>query len=69
MNDLHKRTLTLKRTFNAPIEIVWEAWTKPEHIAQWRGPKGMETKVIAHDFSVGGIRNCSISKDNVFGQF
>lgn len=54
MNDLHKRTLTLKRTFKAPIEIVWDAWTKPEHIAQWWGPKGMETKVIEHNFSIGG---------------
>ncbi|WP_108804030.1 SRPBCC domain-containing protein [Aquimarina sp. Aq107] len=54
MNDLNKRTLSLTRTFNAPIELVWEAWTQPEHIAQWWGPKGMKTKVISHDFSVGG---------------
>ncbi|WP_299588460.1 SRPBCC domain-containing protein [Mucilaginibacter sp.] len=40
--------------FNAPIKIVWEAWTRPEHIAQWWGPKGMETKVVEHDFRVGG---------------
>ncbi|AXT54962.1 activator of HSP90 ATPase [Aquimarina sp. AD1] len=54
MNDLNKRTLSLSRTFNAPIELVWQAWTQPEHIAQWWGPKGMKTKVISHDFSVGG---------------
>ncbi len=48
------RTLTITKTFNAPIELVWEAWTKPEHIAQWWGPKGMETKVLEHDFKVGG---------------
>jgi uncharacterized protein YndB with AHSA1/START domain len=53
-NDLAKRTLTLKRTFDAPIELVWEAWTQPEHIAQWWGPKGMKTKVVEHDFRVGG---------------
>ncbi|MDN5202786.1 SRPBCC domain-containing protein [Fulvivirgaceae bacterium BMA10] len=53
-NDLKNRTLTLKRTFNAPIKLVWEAWTQPEHIALWWGPKGMETKVIEHNFSVGG---------------
>lgn len=53
-NELNKRTLTLNRTFNAPIQLVWEAWTKPEHIAAWWGPKGMETEVIKHEFNVGG---------------
>lgn len=54
MNNANDRTLTLQRSFNAPLELVWEAWTQPEHIAQWWGPKGMETKVIEHDFKVGG---------------
>ena len=53
-NEANNRTLTLERTFNAPIKLVWEAWTQPEHIAQWWGPKGMNTKVIEHDFRVGG---------------
>ena len=53
-NDASNRTLTLERTFNAPIKLVWEAWTQPEHIALWWGPKGMDTKVIEHDFKVGG---------------
>ncbi|MDY8138541.1 SRPBCC domain-containing protein [Aquimarina sp. 2201CG5-10] len=53
-NDAKNRTLTLERTFDAPIKLVWEAWTQPEHIAGWWGPKGMTTKVILHDFKVGG---------------
>lgn len=53
-NEMNNRTLTLKRTFSAPIKLVWEAWTQPEHIALWWGPKGMEVKVIEHDFRVGG---------------
>jgi uncharacterized protein YndB with AHSA1/START domain len=53
-NDLAKRVLTLKRTFNAPVELVWEAWTEPEHIAQWWAPKGMQVTVVEHHFSVGG---------------
>ena len=52
--EINNRTLTLKRTFNAPIALVWAAWTQPEHIAQWWGPKGMQTKVVDHDFRVGG---------------
>jgi uncharacterized protein YndB with AHSA1/START domain len=53
-NDLSKRTLTLKKTFDAPIDLVWEAWSDPEHIAKWWGPKGMKTKIAEHDFRVGG---------------
>jgi len=53
-NDLSSRTVTIKRTFNAPIALVWHAWTKPEHIVNWWGPKGMDTKVIYHNFKVGG---------------
>ena len=29
------RTVTIERTYNAPIALVWEAWTNPEHIANW----------------------------------
>ncbi|WP_299437137.1 SRPBCC domain-containing protein [uncultured Aquimarina sp.] len=54
MSNLNNRTLSLKRTFNAPIQLVWQAWSRPEHITHWWGPKGMETKIIEHDFSVGG---------------
>jgi len=52
--DAKNRTLTLKRTFNAPVELVWEAWTRPEHVAQWWAPKGMKVKVVEHNFKVGG---------------
>ena len=54
LNEVSKRILTIKRTFNVPRKLVWEAWIKPEHIVQWWGPKGMQIKVIEHDFKVGG---------------
>ncbi len=53
-NDAKNRTVTIERVFNVPISLVWEAWTQPEHIAVWWSPRGMETKVIEHDFRVGG---------------
>ena len=52
--SLESRTLTIKRTFDAPVQLVWDAWTKAEHISQWWGPKGMETRVVNHDLKVGG---------------
>ncbi len=54
MDDLQKRTVTIKRTFNAPLKLVWEAWTTPEHIAKWWSPSGMEMTVVEHEFKVGG---------------
>ena len=48
-------TVTIKRTFKAPIKTVWNAWTNAEHIAKWWGPKGMTTRVITHEFKVGGV--------------
>ena len=55
MNDEKKdRTLSLKRTFEAPVTLVWEAWTQSEHIAAWWAPKGMKIEIAAHDFRVGG---------------
>jgi uncharacterized protein YndB with AHSA1/START domain len=53
-SDASNRTLTLRRTFNAPLKLVWDAWSRPEHIANWWGPKGMKTKIEEHDFRVGG---------------
>ena len=54
MNEAKSRTLTIEKKLNAPIQLVWDAWTKAEHIAQWWGPRGMKTKIIEHDFKVGG---------------
>ncbi|SEB41985.1 Uncharacterized conserved protein YndB, AHSA1/START domain [Tenacibaculum sp. MAR_2009_124] len=62
--DKSKRTITINRTFNAAIELVWEAWTQPEHIAKWWSPKGMETKIIEHDFNIGGKWKYSMPMPN-----
>lgn len=53
-NDLAKRTLTIRKTLDAPVELVWEAWTLTEHIVKWWAPKGMTVKIVNHDFKVGG---------------
>jgi len=63
-NETDNRTLSLQRIFNAPLKLVWQAWTAPEHIASWWGPKGMEVKVNEHDFRVGGKWNYSMTMPN-----
>jgi uncharacterized protein YndB with AHSA1/START domain len=33
----------IKRTFAAPLERVWKAWTDPDQLLRWWGPKGFTT--------------------------
>ena len=51
---IEKRTITMERTFDAPRKLVWTAWTEPEHLANWWGPKGMKTNIKKHEFKPGG---------------
>lgn len=43
------------RTVDAPRDLVWKAWSEPQHLAQWWGPKGCKLKVASLDFRPGGI--------------
>jgi len=52
MTDTPRFTIT--RTFSAPHARVWEAWTKPEALAQWFGPKGTSSVLLAFDLRPGG---------------
>lgn len=54
MSDLANRTLTIEKVLNAPIHLVWTAWTNSEHIVKWWAPQGMDLTVIEHEFKVGG---------------
>jgi uncharacterized protein YndB with AHSA1/START domain len=46
--------LLITRTFNAPRELVWKAWTEPEHMMRWWGPKHFTSPACKLDFRVGG---------------
>ena len=46
--------MVIERVFDAPREMVWKAWTDPEHVAQWWGPNGMTTRVDELDLRPGG---------------
>lgn len=42
------------RVFKAPRELVYKAWTEPEHLKIWWGPKGFTNTFDAFDLRVGG---------------
>ncbi|MGB9093840.1 MAG: SRPBCC domain-containing protein [Gallionella sp.] len=48
------REIVIERTFDAPRELVWRAWTDPEHVKQWWGPKGFHNEACTTDLQVGG---------------
>lgn len=48
------RELTLTRIFDAPRNLVFQAWTDPELLAQWWGPKTFTNPVCEFDARPGG---------------
>jgi len=44
----------LTRVYDAPLPAVWEAWTIPEEVAQWWGPRGFTITTHSHDLRTGG---------------
>lgn len=64
MSNLENRTITIERTFNAPLALVWEAWTQPEHIASWWAPNGAKLDIVEHNFTVGGKWKFSMPMPN-----
>ncbi len=49
------RKLIVERVIDAPRELVWRAWTVPEQIARWWGPRGWTTTNYAMDVRPGGV--------------
>jgi uncharacterized protein YndB with AHSA1/START domain len=49
------RELIFTRVFDAPRELVYEAWTDPRHVAQWWGPNGFKTTIHQMDVRPGGV--------------
>jgi len=48
------RVLKITRTFDAPRSLVFKAWTEPEHMARWWGPRGFTSTVLKNELRPGG---------------
>ncbi len=49
------REIVMTRIFDAPRELVWEAWTDPKQVVQWWGPNGFTTTIHEMDVKPGGV--------------
>ena len=55
MATQEKTLITVGNIINAPVEKVWEYWTKPEHITQWcSASDDWHTPTAKNDLKVGG---------------
>lgn len=55
METPNKPVITVENTINAPVEIVWEYWTKPEHITKWNSASpDWHTPKAENDLRPGG---------------
>ena len=45
--------IIMSRTFDAPLDLLWMVWTKPEHVAYWWGPRE-DNEIVEYDVRTGG---------------
>lgn len=50
----HAQGLVIERVFDASLERVWRAWSDPEQLKRWWGPKDFTAPSITLDFKEGG---------------
>lgn len=48
------REFTITRVFDAPARLLFAAWSRPEHLMKWFGPKGWPLTLCEVEFRVGG---------------
>ena len=49
-----ERVLVIERVFDAPRSLVFKAWTEPEHMVQWFGPRGFTSTILQSELRSGG---------------
>lgn len=55
--EMQDREIVITRAFDAPRELVFKAWTDPQHLAHWWGPDGFTTRIQEMDVRPGGAWN------------
>ena len=53
-SNAQTETLVVTRIIDAPLALVWKAWTEPEHVMRWWGPKDYTSPSAKIDLREGG---------------
>jgi uncharacterized protein YndB with AHSA1/START domain len=62
--SMQSRPFIISREFNAPLALVWQAWTERERFASWFGPKGVKVNMAKFDLRPGGLNHYSMTLPN-----
>ncbi|MEP2669765.1 MAG: SRPBCC domain-containing protein [Cyclobacteriaceae bacterium] len=54
MDDISKRSISMTRVFDAPVDLLWKVLTTPEYIKDWWGPEGFTNTIRKMDVREGG---------------
>src|SRR3954463_11464312 len=59
--------VVIERTFDAPVNLLWQMWTEPAHFSAWYGPDGATIPVAELDWRVGGTRHVCMQMETPNG--
>lgn len=54
-SDTSGREIVMTRVFDAPRELVFKAYTDPQHVKHWWGPNGFTNTILEMDVRPGGV--------------
>ncbi len=67
MSDNATKDVQIERTLSAPVSLVWQMWTVPEHFKAWYGPGGATIPVAEFDLTIGGRRHVCMAMETPNG--
>jgi len=62
-----ENSVVIERSFDAPVELIWQMWADPEHFKAWYGPMGASIPVANMDVRVGGKRHICMEMETPNG--
>jgi uncharacterized protein YndB with AHSA1/START domain len=62
-----ENSVVIERLFDAPLDLIWQMWTEPEHFKAWFGPDGATIPVAHMDVHVGGARQVCMEMQSPAG--
>ena len=60
-----KDQFVINRTFDAPLETMFEMWTNPAHLSKWLPPPGFDMQYLRADIKPGGSAFFSMSGNGI----
>jgi uncharacterized protein YndB with AHSA1/START domain len=66
-DNASQHAVVIERCFDAPVDLIWQMWTDPEHFKAWYGPDGATIPIVKMDVRVGGTRLVCMEMDTSDG--